>query len=128
MRPKPDKAAAALLRQAQQSRNELQQLPAEEAERRLQRKAYDAALLRAAGEVVRDDVRLLKRSVAKAARRRRQSEQDWRGRKQAEAKDRKQRTDKRQANIDAKIQKRKQQSLGKGKGRKQHTAAAAAGG
>ena len=114
-RPKVD-TAQRLLAESLAFQKGLEGLGKEEAEGRVQAKAYEAALVRAAGGQVKDDVGRLKKTIKKEGRRKKKSAEEWKKRTAEVKKDKAQRTGKRQANIDERIQKRKEQKMKKKRG------------
>ena len=94
----------------------LSSLPPPEAASRLQAKAYKAALVRAAGGQVKDDVGRLRKTLKKEGKRKAKSGEEWQQRLREQAKERRERVGKRQANIDQRLQKRKEQKAKKRRG------------
>jgi hypothetical protein len=73
---------------------------------------WDAALKKASGEKVKDDLHRLKRSLKRKEREKKKSATEWKGRMEQVARSQREAQEKRKANISEKVKKRKDKKMG----------------
>ncbi|KAI9499779.1 hypothetical protein GGI25_005103 [Coemansia spiralis] len=94
---------------------ELRMVDAEKADKLEAKDKWNKALTQAKGEKVKDDVRLLRKTVRREEQKKKKSSREWTERKSAVATKIKERADKREANIKARIDAKKMKKQGKSK-------------
>ncbi|KAJ1663561.1 hypothetical protein IW140_004848 [Coemansia sp. RSA 1813] len=94
---------------------ELRKVDANKANELEEKDKWSKALGLAKGEKVKDDVKLLRKTVRREEQKKRKSSREWSDRKKDEKKKLKERTDKREANIKARVDAKKMKKQGKSK-------------
>ena len=101
-----------LLQRAKENKEKLQQLQGtKEGDELKQQHDWDAAMRRAQGEKVRDDPKLLKKSLKRRQRAKKKSAQAWAEREKAVEEQRKGRQDKREQNLQQRATQKKEKRL-----------------
>ncbi|KAI8910208.1 surfeit locus protein 6-domain-containing protein [Gorgonomyces haynaldii] len=108
--------ALGLLKKAQAKKEKLQELKetdAEKAQAIIEKEKWSKVMKQATGEKLKDDIKLLKKTVKRKEQDKQKSSQEWKDREQAKQKEQQDRQKKRQENIQARIEQKKLGKQGK---------------